>query len=134
MRRDVEGSDTDTRRRVACDLVRGLCRNYEEQVTTLFSGYIGSLLSQSQASPSNWKAKDAAVYLVIAMAVRGSTAKSGATQTNQLVNLMDFYTSAVLPVLQAPLALARHAVGVLAILRHRQGYDYEDNKKQVVLI
>ena len=32
VRRDVEGSDTDTRRRVACDLVRALCRNYEQQV------------------------------------------------------------------------------------------------------
>lgn len=31
IRRDVEGSDTDTRRRVSCDLVRGLCRNYEAQ-------------------------------------------------------------------------------------------------------
>ena len=41
IRRDVEGSDTDTRRRVSCDLVRGLCRNYEAQVATLFSGCIG---------------------------------------------------------------------------------------------
>ena len=46
VRRDVEGSDTDTRRRTSCELVRALCRNYESQVTTLFSGYIGSLLSQ----------------------------------------------------------------------------------------
>ena len=101
VRRDVEGSDTDTRRRVACDLVRALCRNYETQVTNLFSGYIGSLLSQAGASPTAWKAKDAAVYLVIALTMRGSTAKLGATQTNSLVNLIDFYGSSVLPELQA---------------------------------
>ena len=101
VRRDVEGSDTDTRRRVSCELVRALCRNYESGVTTLFSGYIGSLLQQSATSPSMWKAKDAAVYLVIALTIRGTTAKLGATQTNSLVNLMDFYNSTVLPELQA---------------------------------
>jgi exportin-2 (importin alpha re-exporter) len=185
VRRDVEGSDTDTRRRVSCDLVRALCRNYEQQITTrpwrtldpstsglpsllvcwlavggpaaltqrhdgsslasaVFSGYIGSLLSQAAASPANWKAKDAAVYLVIALTVRGAslhihaspstpplppftppftppfappftppfaprlasqvrgtTAKLGATQTNTLINPMDFYASTVLPELQA---------------------------------
>ena len=49
IRRDAEGSDTDTRRRVSCDLVRALCRNYEAQTTTLFSGYVTQLLGQ--ASP-----------------------------------------------------------------------------------
>ena len=101
IRRDVEGSDADTRRRVSCDLVRGLCRNYEAQLTTLFSGYVASLLAQAAASSANWKAKDAAVYLVIALTLRGSTAKLGATQTNQLVNLNDFFASHVLPELQA---------------------------------
>lgn len=113
VRRDVEGSDTDTRRRVSCDLVRALCRNYEAQVTTLFSGYIGSLLTQAASSPSMWKAKDAAVYLVIALTVRGTTSKHGATQTNQLVNLMDFYNSTVLPELQAAGAGGRTAHPVL---------------------
>lgn len=101
VRRDVEGSDTDTRRRVSCELVRALCRNYESQVTTLFSGYIGHLLSQANASAAHWKLKDAAVYLVIALTIRGTTAKLGATQTNSLVNLMDFYAATVLPELQA---------------------------------
>ena len=32
VRKDIEGSDADTRRRVSVDLVRGLCRNYEAQV------------------------------------------------------------------------------------------------------
>ena len=113
VRRDVEGSDTDTRRRVSCDLVRALCRNYESQVTTLFSGYINSLLGQAAASPSMWKAKDAAVYLVIALTIRGTTAKLGATQTNQLVNLMDFYNATVLPELQAATAGGRTAHPIL---------------------
>ena len=92
----------DTRRRVSCDLVRALCRNYEQQVTDLFSGYIAHLLQQHAASPAaNWKAKDAAIYLVIALTLKGGTAKLGATQTNQLVNLLEFFGSHVLPELQA---------------------------------
>ena len=47
-------------------------------------GFLYSLLQQSSASPANWKAKDAAVYLVIALTIRGTTAKLGATQTNAL--------------------------------------------------
>ena len=102
VRRDVEGSDSDTRRRGACDLVRGLCRNYEKQVTDLFSGDITALLQQYAANPAaNWKAKDAAIYLVIALTLKGSTSRLGATQTNSLVNLADFCQSHVLPELQA---------------------------------
>ena len=59
VRRDVEGSDSDTRRRGACDLVRGLCRNYEKQVTDLFSGDIAGLLGQYAANPAaNWKVSE----------------------------------------------------------------------------
>ena len=50
---------------------------------------------------SNWKAKDAAIYLVIALTLKGSTSRLGATQTNSLVNLADFCQSHVLPELQA---------------------------------
>jgi exportin-2 (importin alpha re-exporter) len=101
IRRDVEGSDTDTRRRVSCDLVRALCRNHESAVTALFSAYIARLLGQAAASAEAWKAKDAAVYLVIALSVKGATARLGATQTNPLVNIAEFFGTSVLPELQA---------------------------------
>ena len=98
IRRDAEGSDTDTRRRVSCDLVKALCRNYEAQTTTLFSGYVGQLLAQGAG---NWKATDAAIYIVVALTLRGSTSQGGATQTNQLVNLEQFFGTTVAPILQA---------------------------------
>ena len=44
IRRDMEGSDVDTRRRAACDLVRALCKSYEGPVITNFSGYIQAML------------------------------------------------------------------------------------------
>ena len=67
-----------------------------EQVTSLFSGYVSALLAEHAAKPSqNWKAKDCAMYLVVALAVRGRTAAAGATSTNQLVNIQDFFNQQV---------------------------------------
>lgn len=47
----MEGSDVDTRRRAAADFVRALCRFFESQLITIFSGYIQSLFEQYQANP-----------------------------------------------------------------------------------
>ena len=65
------------------------------QVTQLFTGYVSALLSDAARSPQAWKAKDAAMYLISALAVRGKTAAHGATATNQLVNVADFFESQV---------------------------------------
>ena len=65
------------------------------QVTKLFTGYVKQLLSEAGASKDNWKAKDAAMYLVTALAVKGKTAATGATSTNQLFNLTDFFQGQV---------------------------------------
>ena len=61
IRKDLEGSDADTRRRSATELVRGMCRNFEQVVTELCMGYIVEMLRNYEANPSNWKLKDAAV-------------------------------------------------------------------------
>lgn len=101
IRRDLEGSDVDTRRRAACDLVKGLTRHFEEKITQIFGVYVQSMLAQYNASPkANWKSKDAALYLVTSLATRAKTAKHGITQTNQLVNLGDFCSAHILPELQ----------------------------------
>ena len=60
------------------------------------------MLQQYGQNPEqNWKAKDCAIYLVMALTVRGKTAAQGATTTNQLVNVMDFFNQHVLPELQS---------------------------------
>lgn len=60
------------------------------------------MLQQYGQNPGqNWKAKDCAIYLVMALTVRGNTAAKGATTTNQLVNVMDFFSQHVLPELQS---------------------------------
>jgi exportin-2 (importin alpha re-exporter) len=101
IRRDLEGSDVDTRRRAACDLVKGLSRHFEEKITQIFGVYVQSMLAQYSADPkANWKSKDAALYLVTSLATRAKTAKHGITQTNQLVNLGDFCSMHIVPELQ----------------------------------
>lgn len=102
VRRDTEGSDSDTRRRAASELVKSLTDRFPQQVTELFSGYVGAMLAEYAASPgANWKAKDCAMYLVTALTVRGKTAAAGATTTNTLVNLQDFFAQQVAPELAA---------------------------------
>ncbi|XP_042197781.1 exportin-2 [Callorhinchus milii] len=103
IRRDVEGSDIDTRRRAACDLVRGLCKYFEGPVTAIFSGYVNSMLDQYAKNPSvNWKHKDAAIYLVTSLASKAQTQKHGITQANELVNLTDFFINHILSDLKSP--------------------------------
>jgi exportin-2 (importin alpha re-exporter) len=102
IRRDLEGSDVDTRRRAACDLVKGLSRYFEAQITNIFGTYVQTMLQQYAANPTaNWKKKDAAIYLVTSLATRAKTAKHGITQTNQLVDLNDFCTKYIVAELKA---------------------------------
>ena len=103
LRRDLEGSDVGTRRYSACNLVRGLCKFFEEPVTTIFSGYITAMLQQYAQDPAkNWKAKDVALYLIAAIATRSKTAKHGITKTSELVNVAEILQSQCLPELQKP--------------------------------
>ncbi|KAM9372228.1 exportin-2 isoform 1-T1 [Phaethornis superciliosus] len=102
IRRDLEGSDIDTRRRAACDLVRGLCKFFEGPVTGIFSGYVNSMLQEYAKNPAvNWKHKDAAIYLVTSLASKAQTQKHGITQANELVNLTEFFVNHIQPDLKS---------------------------------
>ena len=108
VRRDIEGSDSDTRRRGACELVRGLAAKFPEATTQSVSGYVTALLGQHAADPVNsWKAKDAAVYLVISLTVKSQSAVKGATETNELVSITDFFQQQIAPELAAAAANPR---------------------------
>lgn len=93
IRRDLEGSDSDTRRRAATDFVRQLAGKFESSVTTVVSQYADHYLAEYAKDPaSNWKSKDTATYLFSAIAAKGiPTASHGVTTTNQLVNIADFF-------------------------------------------
>ena len=44
IRKDIERSDVDTRRRAASDLVQALSSQFEKQVVAIFSSYVNALL------------------------------------------------------------------------------------------
>jgi len=102
VRRDMEGSDVDTRRRTTINFVRGLCKYFEKEVTQILKSYVESLLKQYQSDQAkNWMQKDVAMYISMALAIRGSTRMKGATKLNEFFDVMGFFKSQVLPELKS---------------------------------
>ncbi|BCS13985.1 Cse1-domain-containing protein [Aspergillus piperis CBS 112811] len=93
IRRDLEGSDSDTRRRAATDFLRRLAERFEESVTSVVLRYTEHYLSEYAKAPAtNWKAKDTATYLFSAIAAKGTaTSSHGVTATNKLISITDFF-------------------------------------------
>ncbi|XP_043510081.1 exportin-2 [Frieseomelitta varia] len=91
IRRDIEGSDVDTRRRAACDLVKVLSKYFEAKIMEIFGAYIQVMLQNYAEKPAeNWRSKDAAIYLVTSSASKAQTQKHGVTQSSELVSLPQF--------------------------------------------
>lgn len=89
IRHDLEGSDTDSRRRASTDFLQKLLANFEELVTRVVFQYINHYLAQGK---SDWKAKDTAVYLFLAIAAKGAvTASHGVKTVNSHVNVVEFF-------------------------------------------
>lgn len=69
--------DVVTRRQAAADIVRALVGSgYEAETTEVAGRWIGEGLqgyASNKTRDGSWKAKDAAVYLLTAVATRGST-------------------------------------------------------------
>ena len=98
IRRDIEGSDLDTRRRIACELLKGIATNYKQQVTEIVSAQIQHLLTSFAANPvANWKDKDCAIYLVVSLATKKA---GGSLVSTDLVDVQSFFASVIVPELK----------------------------------
>lgn len=97
IRRDLGGSDSDTRRRSAVDLLRGLKESNEPKVTGVVMKYVQHYLDQFTSDSTSWKSKDIALYLFSAIATNGSMTNSGVTSTNLLVDVVQFFANYVAP-------------------------------------
>jgi exportin-2 (importin alpha re-exporter) len=93
IRKNLEGSDIDTRRRAATEFVRSLLEQFETLVTQVVGKYISHYLGKFLQNPTaEWKSKDAAVYLFSAIAARGAvTAGQGVKSTNEQLNVATFF-------------------------------------------
>jgi exportin-2 (importin alpha re-exporter) len=103
IRRDLEGSDNDTRRRAATNFLRQLMSRFESLVTSTSQKYIDAYLQNyAKSTAENWKSKDTAVYLFTAIAAKGTaTAAQGVLSVNENVNILEFFTTHIAGDLQA---------------------------------
>jgi exportin-2 (importin alpha re-exporter) len=95
IRRDLEGSDSETRRRAASDFLRQLSDSFEKSVSQITVQVIDKCLQDYSSNPSeNWRSKDTATNLFYAMAAKGqATSTHGVTKTNSEVNIGDFFSN-----------------------------------------
>ncbi|KAI6702616.1 hypothetical protein NL676_011752 [Syzygium grande] len=99
IRRDMEGSDLDTRRRIACELLKGIATYHKAEVTAIVSAQIQNLLTSFAANPAaNWKDKDCAIYLVVSLATKKA---GGNAVSTDVVNIESFFMSVIVPELQS---------------------------------
>lgn len=58
---EIEGSDSDSRRKCSRDLLRAMCRQFEVKTTTIGTQHINQMLGEFAANSNNWQSKDTAV-------------------------------------------------------------------------
>ncbi|KAJ3054316.1 importin-alpha export receptor [Rhizophlyctis rosea] len=101
IRKDLEGDDTESRRRAASDLIKGLLEHFKKEVSQICMGYIQGYLAQYERNKLNeWRSKDAALYLIMSLSAQSSTVQAGATKTNEFVPILPVLETQVLPDLQ----------------------------------
>ncbi|KAI0684913.1 Cse1-domain-containing protein [Cytidiella melzeri] len=98
--------DAMTRRQAAADLLQALVSSgLEAETTEVAGGWINQGLQEynnNKSKEDSWKSKDTAVYLLTAVATRGSTSQQGVTSTNVLVDVVGFFSEHIFQDLQAP--------------------------------
>jgi exportin-2 (importin alpha re-exporter) len=102
IRADLEDSNLLTSRSSAAQLVQGLRRHNEANVTQIFASYVMNLLNSYASNPSEkWSDKDVAFHLISALAISGSTRMEGTTSVNEHVPIGEFFNGQVLTELKA---------------------------------
>ena len=97
--KDMEGNDQDTRRRCAIELIRSLLKFHLIPMTELCLTYINAMLTHYHTT-NDWKAKDAALNLILAVSVKSSNNLSGAGTLNTNINILSIFEIHVLPEIQ----------------------------------
>lgn len=92
VRRDLDGSDIDTRRRACTDFLKVLKRKNLVELTQISVSHITNFLNlYKQNSGNNWKYKDLAIYFYLAIAVEGQVTSFGCAETNTCVDIIEFF-------------------------------------------
>ncbi|KAL7519691.1 hypothetical protein ACHAWX_004448 [Stephanocyclus meneghinianus] len=99
---DMEASDTESRRKCSQELLRAMCRQFEQQTTAICSQHVNQMLTQFASDQNQWKMKDVAIHLMLGISIRAESTQFGVSQVNDGVNIMEFFTRHVLTELQEP--------------------------------
>ncbi|KAI5803210.1 Cse1-domain-containing protein [Geopyxis carbonaria] len=92
IRRDLEGSDSETRRRAATDFLRQLLEQFDKTVTDVVWKYITHYLQEYSKNPKdNWRSKDTALYLFSSIAAKGTTERKGVVHINNHIDVVQFF-------------------------------------------
>jgi len=97
--KDMEGNDQDTRRRSAIELIRSLLKFHSLSMSELCLTYINAMLTHYHTT-NDWKAKDAALNLILAISVKSSNNLSGVGTLNTNINILNIFEIHVLPEIQ----------------------------------
>ncbi|CAE6342293.1 unnamed protein product [Rhizoctonia solani] len=123
------------RRGAATDLLRALMGvGLEAQVTAMVNQAVESLVGKYKAGEGGedaWTHKDTGVYLLSAVAARGSTMQHGVTSTNIHVNVVQFFLDHVAGDLQAP-AGNIHPILQVDAIRFVHMFRNQFNKEQLL--
>ena len=124
IRRDLEGSDDDTRRKACTDFLKELKENNCDLVTNIFLNHMKYFFEKYQSNPVEfWKFKDLYVYLFTNLAIDGSLSNNGVSSTNPLLDVIDFFKTQILPDLTSSsiphLILRTDAIKFIYIFRNQ---------------
>ncbi|KAJ3119632.1 Exportin-2 [Physocladia obscura] len=135
IRRDLEGSEMGTRRGAATDLIRGLLAHFAQEITSILSEYLGLLLGEySRDIKMNWKAKDSALYLIIAVSAKASSLQSGVTSVNEYIDTISVFASNVLPDLQSPVNGPTESIIKVDALKYVLTFRNQLSKEQLLQV
>ncbi|KAF9582671.1 importin-alpha export receptor, partial [Lunasporangiospora selenospora] len=133
IRRDLEGSDSETRRRASTELVRGLLDQFPGEVTAIITNYVQHYLQRYNANiAQNWKDKDAAMFLLTSIAAKSVGSQYGARETNAEVNILDFFEKNVVPDLNAPVSGAIHPILKVDAIKYMHTFRAQFTKDQLL--
>lgn len=97
---DMEGSDSDSRRNCAQDLLKSMCRQFEDQTTGIVFEHVNKMLNDYNSNKDMWGSKDVAIHLFLAASVRAESATHGVSSINEKLDVMDFFVKNILSELQ----------------------------------
>lgn len=101
IRKDMEGSNHNSRRIAASDMIKGLMEHFEEEVSKIISNYISLYLQEYKSNTKRWKRKDAAIFLFNSVAIKSSVSFKGVTKVNPRFNIVSFFSENIISDLQS---------------------------------